>query len=297
MIYMDRIKTVSFAWISCLVLASIAIVLLLDYHPVALIVPTWVIVVLLFFISAFCEYIDSSLGMGYGTTLTPLLLTFGVVRQDIVPAILLSELLTGFFAGIAHHHEGNVDLRKNKNIKTAVLLLAIPSVIGVVAATVLSTQLKDLGQHYANLYIGIMIILIGVYLIYSNYFSKKNWKTISKPRLVFLGTVAAFNKGLSGGGYGPLLTGGQMTAGVKEKEAIVITSLCECFTCFTGLVVFFLLGGSLNLFYTIPLCMGSMMSVVPAAKTIKVLPDGILKKSIGWATLLLGLMTLWKFMN
>ncbi len=302
---MNQKRIIAFIWISCLLLAAIVAVYFMDNRPLGLIIPSWFIVVSLFLISAFCEYIDSSLGMGYGTTLTPLLLTLGVARLEIVPAILLSELMTGFFAGIAHHKEGNVNLRKNKNIKTAILFLAIPSVIGVVLATILGSQLKSIGQHYANLYIGLMIVSIGVYLIYNTYFGKPVLKSvggmaklsISKPRLLILGTVAAFNKGVSGGGYGPLMTGGQLTAGVKEKEAIVITSLCECFTCFTGLLVFFMLGGSLNLFYAIPLCMGSMISVVPAAKTIKVLPKGMLKKSIGWATLLLGLLTLWKFLN
>ena len=294
---MDRAKNVTLIWLSCLLLASIVIVLLINNETVVFRTPNWMIVLLLFFISYFCEYIDSSLGMGYGTTLTPLLLTFGAVRQEIVPVILLSELLTGFFAGIEHHRQGNVDLRKNKNIKTAFLILTVPSVVGVMIATVLSSQLKTMGQHYANLYIGIMILAIGIYLIYSHYFRKIVFKSISKPRLLFLGTIAAFNKGLSGGGYGPLMTGGQLAAGVKEKEAIVITSLCEGFTCLTGLTVFFILGGSLNLFYVIPLCMGSMLSVVPAAKTIKILPEGVLKKTIGWATLLLGMLTLWKFLG
>lgn len=302
---MNQKRIIASIWTFCLLLAAIATVYFMDYRQLGLIKPSWLILVSLFLISAFCEYIDSSLGMGYGTTLTPLLLTLGVVRLDIVPAILLSELLTGFFAGIAHHKEGNVNLKENRNIKTAVLFLAIPSVIGVVVATILGSQLKSIGQHYANLYIGLMIALIGIYLIYTIYFRKPILKSVggmarvslSKPKLLILGTVAAFNKGVSGGGYGPLMTGGQLTAGVKEKEAIVITSLCECFTCFSGLVVFFMLGGSLNLFYAIPLCMGSMLSVVPAAKTIKILPKGILKKSIGWATLILGLLTLYKFLS
>jgi len=86
-------------------------------------------------------------------------------------------------------------------------------------------------------------------------------------------------------------------SGIKEKEAIVITSLCECFTCLVGLIVFYILGGEMNLFYAVPLCMGSMLSVVPAAKTIKLLPEGVLKRAIGWGTLLLGILTLWKFLH
>jgi len=294
---MNRTKTVTLIWLLCLGLASVVLVALLGSRSAGIVVPDWVIVFLIFALSAFCEYIDSSLGMGYGTTLTPVLLAFGVARPDIVPSILLSELLTGFFSGIAHHREGNVNLRTDKNIRTAVLYLAIPSVIGVVIATILSSQLKSVGQHYANLYIGIMILFIGIYLIFLNYFRKATRGSVSKPGLLALGTIAAFNKGVSGGGYGPLLTGGQLMSGVKEKEAIVITSLCECFTCFTGLVVFFILGGRLNLFYAVPLCLGSMLSVVPAAKTIRILPEGLLKKTIGWATLLLGMMTLWKFLH
>jgi uncharacterized membrane protein YfcA len=269
----------------------------MDKPPQVLSIPNWIFAGFILVISAFCEYLDSSLGMGYGTTLTPLLLTLGVIRQEIVPAILLSELLTGFFSGIAHHREGNVNLRDNKNIWVALPYLAIPAVIGVVAATVLSDQLKEQGQRYANLYIGLMIISIGIYLTYKNLFGKPVVKRVSKFKLFILGTVAAFNKGVSGGGYGPLMMGGQVVSGIKEKEAIVITSFCECFTCFVGLVVFFALGGKLNLSYTIPLCIGSMLTVIPAAKTVKILPEGVLKKGIGGATILLGMLTLWKFLS
>ncbi len=57
------------------------------------------------------EYVDSSLGMGYGTTLTPLLLFFGYKTMQVVPAVLLSELITGLLAGFTHHAVGNVDFR------------------------------------------------------------------------------------------------------------------------------------------------------------------------------------------
>ncbi len=295
--HMIHKKTITGIWIACLLIAAIVAVLSANSTFSSFAIPEWAIIIFLVVISAFCEYIDSSLGMGYGTTLTPLLLTFGVLRQDIVPAILLSELLTGFSSGIAHHREGNVNLIKNKNIRTALYYLAIPSVIGVAIATFLGTQLPSQGQNYINLYIAVMIICIGIYIIYSHFFGKKSKQSLSRIKLLILGTVAAFNKGLSGGGYGPLMTGGQLTAGIKEKEAIVITSICECFTCLIGLIAFFLLGGKLNWFYVIPLCFGSMLSVIPAAKTVRILPEGFLQKAIGWATLLLGLLVLYKMLR
>ena len=39
----------------------------------------------IFLAALFCEYIDSALGMGYGTTLTPLLLLAGFDPLEIVP--------------------------------------------------------------------------------------------------------------------------------------------------------------------------------------------------------------------
>lgn len=301
---MNRNRLIIVLWIFCLLLAAVVAVFFSSHNGTIISLPEILIFVSLFFVSSFCEYIDSSLGMGYGTTLTPLLLTLGIARVEIVPAILLSEFLTGLFAGIAHHKEGNVDLKNDNRIRRAILLLAIPSVIGVLAATIIGSKLKSFGQQYANLYIGIMIVSIGIYLIYNTYIlnrrklqPEETKGSVSNSRLMILGTIAAFNKGVSGGGYGPLMTGGQLTAGIKEKEAVAVTSLCECFTCLMGLLLFFSLGGSLSLFYAVPLCMGSAISVVPAAKTIKILPKGFLKKSIGWATLCLGILTLWKFLH
>ncbi len=63
----------------------------------------------LILIAFLAEYVDSSLGMGYGTTLTPLLILFGFDPLQIVPAVLLSELVTGILAGVFHHSVGNVN--------------------------------------------------------------------------------------------------------------------------------------------------------------------------------------------
>ena len=45
------------------------------------------------FIAFLAEYVDSTLGMGYGTTLTPVLLLMGYEPMQVVPAVLLSNYL------------------------------------------------------------------------------------------------------------------------------------------------------------------------------------------------------------
>ena len=62
-------------------------------------------------VSFAAEYVDSSLGMGYGTTLTPVLLLFGFAPLEVVPALLVSQLLAGILSGFVHHSMGNVDLK------------------------------------------------------------------------------------------------------------------------------------------------------------------------------------------
>ncbi|MEI6499595.1 MAG: hypothetical protein WCP21_01065, partial [Armatimonadota bacterium] len=65
------------------------------------------------FLAAFiCEYFDSSIGMGYGTTLTPLLMILGFHPLVIVPAVMFSQMVAGLSAGAAHHTLGNASFRR-----------------------------------------------------------------------------------------------------------------------------------------------------------------------------------------
>ncbi|RLA96490.1 MAG: hypothetical protein DRG32_05200, partial [Deltaproteobacteria bacterium] len=67
-----------------------------------------------------CEYIDATLGMGYGTILTPLLLLMDLVPLQVVPAVLFSQFLAGLVGGFWHHRLGNVafDFRRDTNLST-----------------------------------------------------------------------------------------------------------------------------------------------------------------------------------
>ena len=58
---------------------------------------------LLFGMAFICEFIDSSLGMGYGTILSPVLIIMGFDPLVAIPALLLSQAVGGFTAAIFHH--------------------------------------------------------------------------------------------------------------------------------------------------------------------------------------------------
>ena len=235
-----------------------------------------------------CEYVDSSLGMGYGTTLTPVLMIMGYTPLQIVPAILLSELFTGLTAGFLHHKAKNVNLKfGSKDFKIAMVMAAC-SIFGALGAVLLAIKLPSL---YVKLYIGILVFAMGVVILVNlNRTFAFSWKKITS-----IGLLAAFNKGISGGGYGPLVTGGQILSGVNSKNAIGITSLAEGLTCIVGVATYLAFTNHTVGWNLAPsLIVGAMLSVPLAAFTVKKFNPKGLKIIVGVATLILGLLTLGK---
>jgi hypothetical protein len=227
--------------------------------------------------------------MGYGTTLTPILLLLGYSPLQVVPAVLVSEFATGVTAGGLHHRLGNVSFGRRSPASKAMWLLAGCSILGTVAAVTLALRLPG---DVVKLYIGSMILVIGIVLI----FARGLVQTYSWRRLVALGTIASFNKGISGGGYGPLVTTGQILSGVPEKHAVGITSLAEGIVCLVGMVLYLVSGGVASWSLAVPLTIGGLLSVPAAAWTVKILPPAIMRQSIGYATAFLGTLMLLKVM-
>jgi hypothetical protein len=237
-----------------------------------------------------CEYFDSALGMGYGTTLTPLLLIMGFAPLLTVPAVLLSEMVTGLLAAWGHQKAGNVSFSRGSRELRVALVLAACSVGGTVGAAFLAINLP---KSVLSLAIGCLVLALGIFLLAV----RQRSVAFSWPRVTALGIVAAFNKGLSGGGYGPLVTGGQLLAGVKEKRAVAITSLAEGLTCAVGVTVYTLNQGLPDFRLAVPLIIGAVISVPLAAVTVRRMPATMLRGSIGYVTAFLGLLAVAKVLS
>jgi uncharacterized membrane protein YfcA len=242
-----------------------------------------ILIILLAFV---CEYIDSSLGMGYGTTLTPLLLLMGYQPLQIVPAVLLSELFTGLSAGFFHHKAKNVNLKIGTIAFKIAIVMAGCSVFGTLIAVFVALKISS---FVLKLYIGILVLSMGILILVTlNKTFRFTWKKITS-----LGILAAFNKGISGGGYGPLVTSGQILSGVNSKNAIGITSLAEGLTCLVGVITYLAFTNHTIEWVLAPsLVVGALASVPFSALTVKRLRIHWLKIAVGVGTLILGLVTL-----
>lgn len=262
-------------------------------------------------IAFLAEYVDSSLGMGYGTILAPLLLLFGFNPLQVVPAVLLSELITGLLAGFTHHKAGNVNFKpKSTNIRYIIkrlkelgyaetfrrgvpihlkiaLVLAACSIIGTIAAVFIAVNIP---KFWLKLYIGLLVTIIGLVILFT---LNKNYK-FSWKKIIGLGFIASFNKGMSGGGYGPVVTGGQLLSGVKGRNAVGITSLAEGLTCAVGVVAYLLTKSIIDWRLAPYLIIGAVISVPFSALTVKKIKTRTLAIIIGITTLILGAFTIIK---
>jgi len=207
------------------------------------------------------EFIDAGLGMGYGTVLTPLLLSFDFSPVVVVPAVLFSQAMGGTIASIFHHRFCNVNfkpkttnLQKIKNglkkygmvdsfkrgiPKDLKVVFAI-TFLGVIATVIGAFTAINIPKWLLKGYIGVIVLVIG-FLLMSRKKFRFSWKKIT-----CVGILASFNKGISGGGFGPVTTGGQVVAGNNYKNSIGCTTLAEGPICIAGFLTYTFLNGLTN---------------------------------------------------
>ncbi|MBD3193393.1 MAG: TSUP family transporter [Candidatus Heimdallarchaeota archaeon] len=317
------------------------------------------ILLILSVIAFVTQFIDSALGMGFGTAATPILLILGYAPGEIVPAILLTEFLAGVVVTITHGILKNIQFRKtpkkeiiftqkkvketNKHSKNnnpnqtnnnnekvlekkgqktttsrwirkildkfnnltedakVVIILGFFAVIGTITAGVLSVvfEYSDAFTFGVKLYIGAMIFSIGIILLI---FRNKEHK-ISWSRIISLGALAGFNKGISGGGYGPLTVAGQILSGRDGTHAIASTLFSETIAVFTGTITYILTHIFVSLSRNTAisweylqlapyLILGAVLAAPLAALVTNKIESKWLKIGISYVTIFLGLFSL-----
>lgn len=250
---------------------------------------TLISVLLLVCLLAFvCEWIDSALGMGYGTILSPLLIILGFPVLTVVPAILISQALGGMSASYFHHSFRNAHFRVSdgkisEDLKTVLWI----SSLGVLASILASfVGVKLLSKTALSTYIGVLVLIMGLFILIGFTFK------YSTRKMVLVGLISAFNKGLSGGGFGPLVTGGQMVLGSKHHKAVGVTTFAEGPICIAGFFTYWVLNGIAEWEIVAALTLGSLIASPLGAYTTMKLGKKYLAEVIALLLILLGSLTL-----
>jgi hypothetical protein len=137
-------------------------------------------------------------------------------------------------------------------------------------------------------YVGVLVLIIGLTTL------KNHQREIpfSWRRIAGLGLLAAFNKGISGGGYGPVVTGGQVLSGIRGRAAVGIASLAEGVTSAVGVAAYLCSGAPFPWQLAPSLVLGAILSVPLSAYLVSRLPAGRLTLLIGSLSTGLGAYTL-----
>ncbi len=257
----------------------------------------------------FCQYADASIGMGYGTTLTPILIIIGFAPLEVVPAVLLGQFVGGIAAGLAHHRLGNIrlDFKRDEQLihrlikgkmrrliylpkSTDSKIIFILAVCGIIGALVGVFTAINISKIALQTYIGAIVLAVGILiLIRRNRIVPFSWRSF-----VGVGLAASFNKGISGGGYGPLVTGGQIISGREARNSVGSTTVAEVIVCIVGLIGYVVADGYFSWEIASAVSIGSIIAALPAALTVRRISSQKLKLLIGVATLILGTYTLVK---
>ena len=184
-------------------------------------------------IAAVLNFLDASLGMGYGTTLTIILFLLDYNPDQIVLPILISGVIAGLTSSLFHIIFKNMEMKNEKSLRLVnisfedqesvdlgeeikisieskkmskdskvVLVFTFCGIIAAIGGAYLSSLLytNPLSNVIVKIYIGILVLVLGLLMI----LLKNKTMAFSFKKIIFIGCSAGFNKSISGGGFGPV---------------------------------------------------------------------------------------------
>jgi len=127
------------------------------------------------------------------------------------------------------------------------------SSLGIVATIIAALIAISIPKGLLKTYIGILVVAMGIILLSGPKFE------FSWNKMVAVGVLSAFNKGMSGGGFGPVVTSGQIIAGRNGKSSIGATTFFEAPICIVGFLTFLITKGISDWKLVIFLSMGVLL--------------------------------------
>jgi uncharacterized membrane protein YfcA len=251
-----------------------------------------ILLILLFVLGFLAEFLDAVFGFGFGTFLTPVLILLNLPVIEAVPAILFSQIGAAVATAISFQIHGNVDFSPSSQDSRMATALSISGVFGAVAAILLFYTIVSITPVLIQTYVGLAVILVGL-LVVIEYKLAFSWR-----RIIALGGIAAINKGLTGGGYTPIVAGGQILSGRKRSESIGATTISKAIVSFTAVILYILLGrlifDPLFLYFTIVLLGGSIVAAPIGSYVVKRTEGRQKTRLVGVVMIFLGIFTLIK---
>ncbi|WP_183097712.1 sulfite exporter TauE/SafE family protein [Nocardioides pelophilus] len=164
------------------------------------------------------QFVDGTLGMGFGVTSATVLLYLGVAPVTASAATHAAKLPTTLISGLSHWREGNIDGR-------ILLRVALPGALGGFLGAVVLTNIS---LASAKGWMAGLLVFFGLVIFARFGFGLR---LIPTPRnghttrwLAPIGVVGGFVDATGGGGWGPVVTPSLMTVTQHEPRKVVGTT-------------------------------------------------------------------------
>ena len=240
---------------------------------------------LLMLITGFiAQMADGSLGMGYGTISTTVLLAYGVNPAIVSSRVHSARVFSSAVSGYSHHRFGNI----NKKLFKA---LIIPGVVGAAIGAACA--------FYFQKYSTWVRVPVSLYTVYLGYFIvrkafKKQNKTDKIKRAGWLASAGGFMDAFAGGGWGALVTSTLISKRKSPRYVIGSVCLAEFFVVLTSSILFFILLKSIPLLEVLGLIVGGLVAAPIAARLVGKLPLKTMFILVGGLVIITSFFTLWK---
>lgn len=248
-----------------------------------------------FILALVFEFMDAAAGMGFGTALTPMLLVMGFDPLQIVPVVLIQQTVAGLVGAFLHREYQNVEWTfkpLSETVRLCIIIAAAGSVF-VLLATIGLYAVLDLDPIWIKLYVAVLLLgMGGVSLVQS-----RRERKYRPNQLILFGALAGFNKGVGGGGYGPVVTIGGLIAGVPVKSMLGVTALSEGVVCFVAVLAWLGMtatGVAVDYVILPTVMLASMVSAVIAPYMTRVFPERIWRVVVPAYCLVVVGITMWK---
>lgn len=241
------------------------------------------------------QFINGSIGMGYGVTSTALLLFFGVIPSIASSSIHTSGIFTSLISGVAHFKIGNV---KWEIVLPLVISGSIGGIIG--AYGIILTPIKPL-----RVLVGVILLTLGCLVLYRYTFNgiHINLKGKSTKMLLALGFIGALVDAMGGGGWGPTVTPTLILNHSDPREVVGSVNFARFFVTMTIASTFFILLGPTGFDWSLvaALIIGGLISApIAVLLTKRLVHYGTRKKFgqlVGLGVILLSIYTLFKLLQ
>lgn len=232
------------------------------------------------FIGFTAQLIDSSLGMGFGTLSSSLLLAFGFPPSAVSATIHTAEIFSGGGSAFSHYKLGNIDRELLKKlIPTAALGALLGSVLMIYFP---ANNLK----YYLAVYFLVMGIIVLLKAI------NKHAIAALKIKRRLLGFFGGFFDAFCGAGWGEFVSSGLLIRGQDTRSAVGTLNTAEFLITIIISAAFMVSGGFIHWEAVAGVSLGGLMAAPLGAWACKKLPADILMAAVGITIIILSIKAL-----